>query len=199
MRPGEPIYSGLDGVLTMHARAGTIRREVGPITAVALASQSFGAFDSRERLRYENCTATVDFEDGVAKTDALEIDGPDLRLFASGDVDLARAPHDMQAEVVLFLFRPIDRALVNIPILNDLLLGDNENLLAAYFEIVGPWQDPVAAAKPLRTLREGPIIEGIPRIVRRGVSAIGALLRAPAAAFETPVPPASPSTPLGES
>ena len=112
-------------------------------------------------------------------TDAFNLDGPDLRMFASGRLDLARPPHGIEAEVVLFLFRQIDRAIEKIPILNSILLGENENLVAAYFELEGPWEDPVARSRPLRTLREGPgsgVIQGIPRVVERGVRAIGELL-----------------------
>lgn len=189
--PGVTPFASLDGRLTAQAVDGSIRRSVPPILAVALASRAFGDFGSRDALRYERCAADLGFEKGRLSTEGLEIEGPDLRLFASGGVDLAHPPHPLSAEVVLFLFGPVDRALVHIPILNDLLLGDNDNLLAAYFEVIGPWGDPVAEAKPLRTLREGPLVQGIPRIVRRGAAAIGALLRAPAAVLEVP-PPAAP-------
>jgi AsmA-like C-terminal region len=202
LSPGEPPAEGLGGVLSIDARNGTIHRGVGPLMAVALASKSLGSFGARNRLRYAKATASVVLEDGVARTDALELDGPDLRLFASGSVDLAGADHRMEAELALFLFGQIDRALVKIPIVNDLLLGDDANMLAVYYEVGGPWGKPRAEARPLRTLRGGPIVGGIPRIVRRGLDAIGAILRPPAEGPAPPSPSASPSVappPVGES
>ena len=86
----------------------------------------------------------------------------------------------MRAEVALFLFRQLDRAIDWIPLLNVLLLGDDQNMVAAYFEVVGPWDDPEARARPMRTLQEGPgemLIQGIPNIVKWGVRALGGIFR----------------------
>src|SRR5690606_29007660 len=128
-------------------------------------------------------------EAGRMQTDALELEGPDLRLFASGRLDWGRSPAEVDAEVGLFLFRQLDRALELIPLVNVLLLGDDENLVAAYFGLEGPWHDPVAVAKPLRTLEEGPtavITQGIPNVMRQGLRALGGLFRG---ASPAPTPP----------
>ncbi|MDH3519384.1 MAG: hypothetical protein OEM49_02925 [Myxococcales bacterium] len=182
IRPGASALAEASGLLRMEARDGSIRRSVPPVLAIALASESLRGFSSRDRLRYRRCASTLSLERGYLSTDALEIDGPDVRLFASGGLDLAHPPHPIDAEVVLFLFRQLDRALDKIPLLNVLLLGDNKNLVAAYFGLVGPWEAPVASSKPLRTLGEGPgdvLIEGIPKIVKRGIEALGGWISAP--------------------
>jgi hypothetical protein len=182
IRPDHSIYAGLSGLVRLEAADGTIQRTVPPILAVALASESLAGFSSRERLRFRRCASTLSFDEGYMSSESFELDGPDVRLFASGGVDLVNPPYEIDAEVVLFLFRQLDRALVRIPLLNVLLLGDNDNLVAAYFGLVGPWSEPVAAGKPLRTLGEGPgdvLLEGIPRIVRRGIEALGDLLGTP--------------------
>ena len=47
---------------------------------------------------------------------------------------------------------------------------------------MGRWEEPKAVAKPLRTLEEGPgtvLIEQIPKIVKRGMEALGGLLIGP--------------------
>ena len=179
LRPGAPLFEGVSGLLMLEASDGVIRRSVPPLLAVALASETFAGFTNHEDIRYTRCVTALLFDDGRVSTDAFNLDGPDLRMFASGRLDLARPPHGIEAEVVLFLFRQIDRAIEKIPILNSILLGENENLVAAYFELEGPWEDPVARSRPLRTLREGPgsgVIQGIPRVVERGVRAIGELL-----------------------
>jgi hypothetical protein len=124
-----------------------------------------------------------------------------VRLFASGELDLVHPPFEIDAEVVLFLFRQIDRALEKIPLLNVLLLGENNNLVAAYYELVGPWEEPKALAKPLRTLGEGPgtvLIEQIPKIVRRGMEALGDLLISPQPLVPGREQSALPATRLGD-
>jgi hypothetical protein len=182
LRPGRRAVAGLSGLLRLEASDGTIERSVPPILAVAMASETFSGFSSRDELRYRRCATTLSFSDGRVSTDSFDLEGPDVRLFASGELDLARPPFEIDAEVVLFLFRQIDRALEKIPLLNVLLLGDNNNLVAAYYELVGPWEEPKAVGKPLRTLGEGPgtvLIEQIPKIVKKGMEALGGLLIGP--------------------
>lgn len=188
--PGQPLLHDVSGALTLAGRDGTIRKTVPPIFALALASDAMNPFARREHIRFERVDSQLAFENGMVSTDALELEGPDLRMFGSGRIELGAAPHKLRAEIALFLFRQLDWALVKIPILSDLLLGENQNLVAAYFKLVGTWEDPEAKAQPLRTLQEtagGDLIEGIPRVVSQGMKAIGALLR--------PVTPAAPVAP----
>jgi hypothetical protein len=182
LRPGRRSVAGISGLLRLEASDGTIQRSVPPILAVALASETFSGFSSRDQLRYRRCATTLSFAEGRVSTESFDLEGPDVRLFASGELDLVHPPFEIDAEVVLFLFRQIDRALEKIPLLNVLLLGENNNLVAAYYELVGPWEEPKALAKPLRTLGEGPgtvLIEQIPKIVKKGMEALGDLLIGP--------------------
>jgi hypothetical protein len=194
--PGRTLLHDATGTARLDAVDGTIQRSVPPVFALALASSSLNPFTGRDALRYHHGSGAFELERGVLRTGDLEIEGPDVRLFASGSLDLSQSPPPLDAEIVLFLFRQFDRALELIPILNVLLLGDNQNLVAAYFELVGTWSEPVARAKPLRTLEEGPtevLTRGIPRVMKRGMDAIGGLFRgAPQAAPEAgaPEPPA---------
>jgi hypothetical protein len=89
--------------------------------------------------------------------------------------------------------------LEKIPLLNVLLLGPNENLVAAHFTLHGPWADPRATLVPVRSLTRGPgtmVFEAMPALVRRGLQAIGSLItneRQPIP--ELAEPPASPAAP----
>jgi hypothetical protein len=204
--PGQPLLHDVNGALGFRLREGTIPKTVPPVLALALASDSLNPFSSRERIRYSHIDADLHFANGTMSTQALEVEGPDLRLFAAGEIGLADKPNPLRAELALFLFRQLDWALVKIPILNELLLGENKNLVAAYFKLVGTWQDPVAHAQPLLTVKDtagGDILEGIPRVVLQGVKAIGGLLAPPAegapptpggsSAQTAPAPSAEPS------
>jgi hypothetical protein len=92
-------------------------------------------------------------------------------MFGSGSLDLGHPPHAIDSEVVVFLFRPVDRVLGAMPIVGDLILGGRENLLAAYFRLEGPWEAPTATYQPLRTLNTGPLrlVTGLPSVVRRAL------------------------------
>lgn len=198
--PGRALFHDASGALSMAARDGTIPKTVPPVLALALASDSLNPFASRERIRYGRAEAELRFAFGSVSTQALEIEGPDLRMFAEGEIDLREKPNRLRAEIALFLFRQLDWALVKIPILNELLLGENKNLVAAYFRLVGTWQEPVAHAQPLRTMKDtagGDILEGIPRVVIQGVKAIGGLLLpgAPAPPTDTDAPPTDADAP----
>ena len=189
--PGQPLLHDANGALGFTLRDGTIPKTVPPVLALALASDSLNPFSSRERIRYSHIDADLHFANGTVSTQALEVEGPDLRLFAAGEIGLAETPNPLRAELALFLFRQLDWALVKIPILNELLLGENKNLVAAYFKLVGTWQDPVAHAQPLLTVKDtagGDILEGIPRVVLQGVKAIGGLLAPSAQSAPAPTP-----------
>jgi hypothetical protein len=202
LRPGRRTIAGVSGLLRLEASNGTIQRSVPPILAVALASETFSGFSSREHVQYRRCATTLSFAEGRVSTDSFDLDGPDVRLFASGELDLVHPPFEIDAEVVLFLFRQIDRALGKIPLLNVLLLGDNNNLVAAYYKLVGPWEAPEAVGKPLRTLGQGPgtvLIEQIPKIVKKGMEALGELLIGPQPLVPGREQSALPLARLGES
>jgi hypothetical protein len=176
--PGRALLHDAGGNLSLAIRDGTIPKTVPPVLALALASDSLNPFSSRERIRYHRVDAALRFETGRVSTQALDVEGPDLRMFAAGEIDLREKPNPLRAEIALFLFRQLDWALVKIPILSQLLLGENQNLVAAYFQLGGTWQQPLAEAQPLRTLQDtagGPLLEGIPGVVLQGMKAIGAL------------------------
>jgi hypothetical protein len=185
----------LSGLLEFEARDGTIRQAVPAVIAIALASEMLNPFRGHEEVRYARMHTLLEFEQGRLRTDGFALEGPDLRAFASGEIDVGREPHPVDLEVVLFLFRPVDSVLEKIPLVNLLLLGPNENLVAAHFELEGPWDDPEARLVPLRSLAQGPgsfVFEAFPALVQRGLRALDSLLgRGDVAEQEQPEPPAA--------
>jgi len=201
LTPGAKDSKAVTGLLSARARKGEIRKVLPAVTALALASRSFNPFTGRDEIRYDEASAVLEFGGGEMRTSAFSIDGPDLRVFADGKLSLVSEQHELDANVVLFLFRQIDNLIGKIPVLNLLLLGSNENLLAAYFDLHGPWADPDAELVPLRSLATGPatlVFEGLPFLVRRSLQAVGAIDgdvgSAPARPFaaEPPPPPKDP-------
>jgi hypothetical protein len=180
--PERPLLHDADGKLSIAARDGEIQRSLPPLFAIAMAGESLNPFSKSDAIRYRTAKGKFVLEQGQISTDALDVDGPDVRMFASGGVDLSSPPYALDAELALFLFRRIDWALGKIPILNALLLGEHQNLVAAYFRLMGSWKQPEARMQPLRTLEEGPVdvlTKGIPRVVLQGVEAIGGVFTRP--------------------
>ena len=104
-----------------------------------------------------------------------------------------REPREIDVDVALFLFRQLDRALDKIPILNLLLLGADENLVAAYFKLSGPWEEPDAQLVPLRTLGAGPaglVLRGVPQLVLEGIRKLEGLFGVVPEPEPRPQPPA---------
>ena len=173
--PGVHPLAHLSGQLDVKARDGEVRQELPAVLALTLASDIFRLNPAGDTVRYDTCRAVLEAEEGIVRTSALELDGPDVRLFGSGSLDLGHPPHKLDAEVAVFLFRPVDQALGRIPVVGQLILGGSENLLAAYFQVRGPWDEPKATAQPLRSFFAGPLrlVEQVPGVVRRGVDALG--------------------------
>jgi hypothetical protein len=192
--PGGPLSPGLSGLLEIRARDGTIRQAVPAVVAIALASEVFNPFARREKVRFDSVETLLEFEQGRLQTDSFKLEGPDVRALASGSIDVGSEPHPLDVEVVLFLFRPVDSVLEKIPLLNLLLLGSNDNLVAAHFELKGPWDDPKARLVPLRSLATGPaslVFETLPNLLLRGLQEFDSLFsREPEAKRTTP--PAAP-------
>jgi hypothetical protein len=173
--PNAPVTRSLSGQLEIEIADGVIRREIPAVVAIALASEVFNPFARREEARFDRIHTLLEVSNGRLSTDALELDGPDVRAFASGGVDIASAPHATDVQVALFLFRPVDAVLDKIPIVNLLLLGRNNNLVAAHFALTGPWKQPDARLVPLRSFASGPgslVFETMPDLVRRGLRAL---------------------------
>jgi len=196
LRPERSLFAELEGRLAVRAREGRIRRGLPAVVAIALASDALNPFARREFVRFHRVETDLEFAAGISRTRSFVLDGPDLRVFASGALAVAEPPHALEAEVALYLFRVMDRVIEKIPLVNLLLLGEDESILAAYYELSGPWSAPQAKLYPLRTLASGPaslVLERVPDFLRRGFQALGSALGrrpAPRGAEGGALPPA---------
>lgn len=197
LRPGQPFFSELSGELELHAIDGRIRRGLPPIVAIALASESLNPFKKRKSLRYSKIETRLDLDRGRSRTQSFAIDGPDVRMFASGSLDIGHEPHALEADVAVFLFRQVDRVLERIPLLNALLLGQDDSIMAAYYQVKGPWDAPKASLFPLRTIASGGpvgiLLDGVPHFVQRSFEALGSMLGQPVAPKEVEIEPPPPA------
>ena len=207
--PDTSIYAALRGKLNVNASDGLIRKQAPPVVAVSRATEALEDFDPSEVIQYQSLETILEFHDGNIHTEAFSLEGPELGVLASGDVKLMSKDKPMDVKVALFLFPKLDSVLGKIPILSQILLGTDANLVAAYFHVTGPWRNP--EVKPiLLPASAGPtsvVLQGVPLFVKRGFKVLGSLILPepsepedpPAAESETLSPANSETPPLAES
>ena len=177
--PRANILRELTGPVTLALRDGEIRQRMNLLLALAAASDTFNPFRSREVLPYEEIDGELLLDRGTVRAEALSLVGPAARLVATGDVDVVDAPNEVNAVVGVFFFKTLDTVIGAVPLVNRILLGDDENLMAAYFAVSGPWKEPSARILPATLLTSGPVgivTEGLPGFVRSGIGSLRRLL-----------------------
>jgi hypothetical protein len=191
VRPGASLFPELTGLLEVVATDGVIRKVAPPVVAIAEASEALEDFDRRDVLRFQQIETVLEFANGGMHTETFSLDGPEIGVVASGDIDLVGQDKEIDGRVALFLFRKLDQVLAKIPILNRLLLGTDANLVAAYFQVSGPWKEPEVKSI-LLPRSAGPasvVLQGVPMFVMRGIHALGSIIRPEAQ--RPSVPPAN--------
>ena len=196
IRPGHSSLADAEGMLSLHARNGVVRRELPPLLAIAMASERLSPFPARESIRFDAIDLVATVEAGRARAQAASLESPSLRMVAAGELGLAR-PNPLHATVGVLFFRRLDSVIQRLPILSQVLLGPDENLVNAYFALEGPWDGPEARLVPMKTLAAGPasfVLEGLPSLVRGGFSRLRAVLPdvVPPGDGPTDAPPESP-------
>ena len=195
--PRQNILLELTGPVTLALRDGEIRKRMNLLLALAAASDTFNLFRSREVLPYEEIDGTGVLDRGIVRAETLSLVGPAARLVATGDVDIVHAPNPVNAVVGVFFFKTLDTVIGAVPLVNRILLGKDENLMAAYFAVSGPWKQPSARILPSTLLTSGPVgivTDGLPGFVRSGVGTLWRLLGGGGNQKEiTPAPPQAPA------
>ena len=198
LAPYLPLFAKARGSATVRATDGELRQRMPLFVSIASVSETLNPFASRDRIRYRQVDAELKFQDGQVSTDALTIDSPDLRLLVSGSVGLV-PPHAVKAVVALLFFGKISSLVGMLPVVNTILLGKENSLMGAYFEVGGTFGDPQVKLVPSKSLTgTGPaqlVLEGIPSFVRSGIAAIESVLGRQAPAPESSRDSAKPVLP----
>lgn len=179
LTPERPLVATLRGPLSLHARDGAIRRRLPIVIAIAEASETLNPLVSRDTVSFRAIDAMLELDAGTLLGHSLSLDGPSLRLVATGNVGLLAPEHPLEAVVGVFFFRKLDAVIDKVPVLNRLLLGADENFVAAYFAVTGPWEDPDASFIPAKSIATGPgsvVMVGLPNFVRGGLERLQTLV-----------------------
>jgi hypothetical protein len=174
---GHPLLTDAEGTVSLHAREGKIHQELPIFVAIAVASDRFDLFRSRDELPYTTIDLVGRIEKGVLHSEFLALDAPSLAMVASGQVGLT-SPYEVESVVGMFLFRTLDSLINRVPVLNRVILGQDKNLLGAYFAVTGPWKEQKAQLVPVKSFAEGPahfMLEG-PNFLWSGLKRLDSLL-----------------------
>jgi hypothetical protein len=178
LQPGLNPLADAKGLIAMHARDGTANQKIPVLVAIALASDQFDPFGSRDELPYDAIDAVARVEEGKLVFELLQLHSPTLRMGVSGTGDVVD-PYAVQGVIGLFFFPGLDSMIDRVPILNRVILGRNKNLVGAYFSLTGKWGKPEVSLIPIQTLATGPagfLTEGIPGFVMGGIRRIQSVL-----------------------
>jgi hypothetical protein len=193
LQPGTSFYSQLSGLLNLTAIDGAIRKVTPPVVTIAEAATDLVSYDLTDVVPFDRVESVFEFSRGRLHSEAFSLDGSKIGIVASGELELADPIKTIDAQVYVFLFRKLDRVLGKIPILNRMLLGTDDNLVAAAFEVSGAWANPKIEpiSLPSSAGSASQVLQGVPLFVMRGIRALGSLVKT--SPPEPPTPPASPS------
>ncbi len=195
LQPGTSFFSQLSGLLDLKAVDGLIRKVTPPVVAIAEAAAKLDSYDPSDIVPFNRVESLLEFGAGRLYSASFSLDGPRIGIVASGELELADPIKTIDALVYVFLFRKLDRVLGKIPILNRMLLGTDENLVAAAFEVSGAWADPMVEPilLPSSAGSVSQVLQGVPHFVMRGIRALGSLVNP--SRSEPPAQPAGPTEP----
>ena len=108
---------------------------------------------SKEGLYFESLGGHGNIEQGVLRTENLQMKSPVLNAVGAGKVDLPQGLVDFDLGVQPL--GTIDTVVSNIPILGHILTGNNKSLITYYFEVKGPILNPQVEHVPFKNLGNG--------------------------------------------
>jgi hypothetical protein len=166
------------GLLALHARDGEVHSKIPIMLAIALASDRFNPFGSREELPYDAIDAVARVKKGKLVFDSLQLHSDTVRMGATGKGGVID-PYALEGVIGMFFFPGLDSLIDRVPILNRVILGRNGNFVGAYFAITGAWGEPEASLIPIQSIASGPagfLTEGLPGFVLGGIKRIQSVI-----------------------
>jgi hypothetical protein len=187
---GTSLLSVLEGFADVQAYDGEVRQSVPLVASIAHAAEGWNPLAANRALRYESIEMRLYFDRGRIHAEGFKLEGP-MRVYCTGDFDVARPGREIHAEIGIFILRHMDRLLGKVPLVKNLIPGGKEKgLFGAYFEAKGTIDEPKLTTLALRSLTDG---APLPDLIKAPFSAIREFLEG------QPGEPAAPADdPLGE-
>ena len=142
--PVRRFVESADFDLDFAARDGTVRNLPAVMVLARLPSLAGVRGLLGRPLPYDRIELQLNLHDGVLEIRDFKLSGAELRALASGTIDLASESKEADVIVALLFLETVDKLIGAIPIVGDMLLGEDQNLLSTWFRVDGPWNAPRA-------------------------------------------------------
>jgi hypothetical protein len=162
--------------LEVSLRDGTLGNTPPTLTLARLASPLGWTGLFGRRLPYDSITLSLAIEQGRFHTENFALEGPEVRVLAAGDIDLLSEDLETDMVVALLFLQSVDTIVEKVPLVGRWVLGKDRSLLAAYFKLEGPWDDPDGTYVAPQSLRTATGWAG--RVIGGGVKRVRDVLRA---------------------
>ena len=193
LRPGGDFRTEgrLEGHLVL--RDGTVAR-LPTLVAIARVPSLAGVTGLLGKpLPYRTVEADLALDGGKLGIADGKLLGPELRILASGEMDFHSAERRYDFIVALLFLQTLDRVLAEVPIVRNVMLGEDKNLIAVYLRIEGPKDN--LTVTPLPPAAVESVVGFASNAVLNGVKSLGRLIPGRRAS----PPPAEPNPPPLES
>ena len=120
-------------------------------------------------LPFDEIRSRIRIDRGILELERFVLVGPELRAIAAGNVDLISTERETDLVIAMLFLETVDRVLQRVPIIGPWVLGDDENLVALYFQLEGPWEKPEGSYLPPNALQNavglaGRVVGGVKRL-----------------------------------
>jgi hypothetical protein len=105
-------------------------------------------------------------------------------------MDLSQTVPNYDFVIALLFMQTLDKLLEQVPIVRNVMLGEDQNLIAVYFRVKGPRDDLSVTPLPPQTVSS--IVGFASSAVMDGVRRLGALIPLPGRSSPSPSPGAEP-------
>jgi hypothetical protein len=185
LRPGGDFANEGQLSVNMVLRDGTVAR-LPTLVAIARLPSLAGVTGLLGRpLPYTKVEADLALANGRLGLSNTKLLGPQLRILGSGEMDLSQPVPRYDFVIALLFLQTLDKLLEQVPIVRNVMLGDDQNLIAVYFRVKGPRDDLSVTPLPPQTVST--IVGFASSAVMDGVRRLGALIPLPGR--NSPQPP----------
>ena len=192
LRPGSRFAT--DGELDVHIELadGSVAKLPGLVALARLPSLSGVSGLLGRPLPYDTLTLDLKLLNGRLGLADAKLLGGQLRMLGSGEMDLNTLTKESDFIVALLFLQTLDSVIGSLPIVRNVILGKDRNLLALYFRLKGPRDDMGVTPLPPERVRD--IVGFASSAVMAGVRTLGKLIPTGTDAAE-PTPEPSPAPP----
>jgi AsmA-like protein len=193
LRPGGEFKT--EGVLdgTIILREGTVARLPALVAIARLPSLQGVTGLLGKPLPYKTVEMQVSLAEGKFGIADGKLLGPELRVLGSGELDLRTPEQKTDLVLALLFLQTLDRVLEKVPLVRNVMLGEDQNLIAVYLRVQGPREDLTVTPLPPQTVQS--VVGFASSAVVNGVKSLGRLIPGRREAPEESTPPPAPNHP----